>query len=85
MEIVEATCDRHSHPANDGIERRLMTQVEPLEVRNPVMSKQALVAAIAVAVLLVIGMDKDGAPRTFYKPDPVKQGFPTNLDYFNAQ
>ena len=30
-------------------------------------------------------MDKTGAPRTIYKPDPAKHGYPTNLDYFNAQ
>lgn len=30
-------------------------------------------------------MDKTGAPRTFYVPDPAKHGYPTNLDYFNAQ
>ncbi|MEC5217622.1 hypothetical protein RCH09_002582 [Actimicrobium sp. GrIS 1.19] len=30
-------------------------------------------------------MDKSGAPRTFYKPDPAVHGYPTNLDYFNAQ
>ncbi|WP_430733403.1 hypothetical protein [Ectothiorhodospira lacustris] len=30
-------------------------------------------------------MDKTGAPRTFFKPDPAKHGYPTNLDYFNAQ
>lgn len=30
-------------------------------------------------------MDKTGAPRTLYKPDPTKHGYPTNLDYFNAQ
>ena len=30
-------------------------------------------------------MDKTGASRTFYKPDPAKHGYPTNLDYFNAQ
>ena len=30
-------------------------------------------------------MDKTGAPRTFYKADPAKHGYPTNLDYFNAQ
>jgi pyocin large subunit-like protein len=29
-------------------------------------------------------MDKTGAARTFYKPDPGKHGYPTNLDYFNA-
>jgi pyocin large subunit-like protein len=30
-------------------------------------------------------MDKTGAPRTFYVPDPTKHGYPTNLDYFHAQ
>jgi pyocin large subunit-like protein len=30
-------------------------------------------------------MDKTGAPRTFYVPDPAKHGYPTNLDYFHAQ
>ncbi|MBK9493743.1 MAG: hypothetical protein IPO08_04200 [Xanthomonadales bacterium] len=30
-------------------------------------------------------MDKTGAPRTFYVPDPGKHGYPTNLDYFNVQ
>jgi pyocin large subunit-like protein len=27
----------------------------------------------------------NGAPRTFFKPDPVVHGFATNLDYFYAQ
>ncbi|MGB8840196.1 MAG: hypothetical protein WCC64_03915, partial [Aliidongia sp.] len=27
----------------------------------------------------------DGTIRTFYKPDPAVHGYPTNLDYFNAQ
>ncbi|MCL5960389.1 MAG: hypothetical protein M1358_13965 [Chloroflexi bacterium] len=27
----------------------------------------------------------DGTIRTFYKPNPAQHGFPTNLDYFNAQ
>jgi filamentous hemagglutinin len=27
----------------------------------------------------------DGTIRTYYKPDPANHGFPTNLDYFNAQ
>jgi len=27
----------------------------------------------------------DGALRTMFKPDPAKHGYPTNLDYFNAQ
>lgn len=31
------------------------------------------------------GMDKYGAPRTMFKPDPAKHGYPTNRDYFNAQ
>jgi filamentous hemagglutinin len=26
-----------------------------------------------------------GVPRTMFKPDPLKHGYPTNLDYFNAQ
>jgi|ERR1019366_6687422 filamentous hemagglutinin len=26
-----------------------------------------------------------GVPRTLFKPDPAVHGFPTNLDYFNAQ
>jgi RHS repeat-associated protein len=30
-------------------------------------------------------MDSNGVPRTFYKPDPAVHGYPTNLDYFNAQ
>ncbi|MDE0547416.1 hypothetical protein, partial [Microbacterium sp. C7(2022)] len=30
-------------------------------------------------------MDRSGAPRTFFRPDPASHGFPTNLDYFNAQ
>ncbi len=30
-------------------------------------------------------MDRTGAPRTFFKPDPAVHGCPTNLDYFNAQ
>jgi filamentous hemagglutinin len=24
-------------------------------------------------------------PKTMFKPDPIKHGYPTNLDYFNAQ
>ena len=27
----------------------------------------------------------DGTIRTYYKPDPAVHGYPTNLDYFNAQ
>jgi len=27
----------------------------------------------------------DGVPRTMFRPDPAKHGYPTNLDYFNAQ
>lgn len=27
----------------------------------------------------------NGAPKTMFKPDPLKHGHPTNLDYFNAQ
>ena len=30
-------------------------------------------------------IDKTGAPRTFFKPDPAKHGYPTNLEYFHAQ
>ena len=30
-------------------------------------------------------MTKDGTPRTFFRPDPAQHGYPTNLDYFNAQ
>jgi RHS repeat-associated protein len=30
-------------------------------------------------------MDASGAPRTLFKPDPAVHGYPTNLDYFNAQ
>ncbi|MFD0467955.1 RHS repeat-associated core domain-containing protein [Nonomuraea thailandensis] len=30
-------------------------------------------------------MNAQGAPRTYYKPDPHIHGRPTNLDYFNAQ
>ncbi len=30
-------------------------------------------------------MDKSGTPKTMFKPDPAKHGYPTNLDYFNAQ
>ena len=26
-----------------------------------------------------------GATRTFFKPDPKIHGYPTNLDYWNAQ
>ena len=28
---------------------------------------------------------KDGAPKTIFIPDPAKHGYPTNLDYYNAQ
>ncbi|MBB3644211.1 filamentous hemagglutinin [Rhizobium sp. BK619] len=27
----------------------------------------------------------DGTPRTMFRPDPAEHGYPTNLDYFNAQ
>jgi filamentous hemagglutinin len=27
----------------------------------------------------------EGVPKTMFKPDPVDHGYPTNLDYFNAQ
>ena len=27
----------------------------------------------------------DGAPRTMFRPDPAQHGYPTNLEYFNAQ
>jgi RHS repeat-associated protein len=27
----------------------------------------------------------DGAPKTMFKPDPSTHGYPTNLDYYNAQ
>ena len=27
----------------------------------------------------------DGTIRTYFKPDPAKHSYPTNLDYFNAQ
>ncbi|MEV0317701.1 polymorphic toxin-type HINT domain-containing protein [Streptomyces sp. NPDC050658] len=30
-------------------------------------------------------MDPSGVPRTYFKPDPSSHGYPTNLDYFNAQ
>jgi pyocin large subunit-like protein len=30
-------------------------------------------------------MDAAGAPRTFFKPDPIIHGYLTNLDYFHAQ
>lgn len=30
-------------------------------------------------------VSKDGAIRTYYEPDPSIHGYPTNLDYFNAQ
>lgn len=30
-------------------------------------------------------MDSTGAPKTYFKPDPAQHGYPTNLDYFNAQ
>lgn len=29
--------------------------------------------------------DADGAPKTMFRPDPAQHGYPTNLDYFNAQ
>jgi filamentous hemagglutinin len=28
---------------------------------------------------------KTGVPKTMFKPDPAQHGYPTNLDYFNAQ
>jgi len=27
----------------------------------------------------------DGVPKTMFKPDPAQHGYPTNMDYFNAQ
>lgn len=30
-------------------------------------------------------LNNNSMPRTFFKPDPAVHGFPTNLDYFNAQ
>jgi hypothetical protein len=30
-------------------------------------------------------VNADGTIRTYYKPDPAVHGYPTNLDYFNAQ
>jgi filamentous hemagglutinin len=30
-------------------------------------------------------MNAAGEPKTMFKPDPLKHGYPTNLDYFNAQ
>jgi RHS repeat-associated protein len=30
-------------------------------------------------------MDRNGTPRTFYKPDPAVHGYPSNLEYFRAQ
>jgi hypothetical protein len=27
----------------------------------------------------------EGSPKTMFKPDPRIQGYPSNLDYFNAQ
>jgi hypothetical protein len=30
-------------------------------------------------------MDANGAPRTFFRPDPAVHGHATNLDYFYAQ
>jgi filamentous hemagglutinin len=29
--------------------------------------------------------NKQGAPRTFFRPDPAIHGFETNLDYFKHQ
>jgi filamentous hemagglutinin len=31
------------------------------------------------------GVASPTAIRTYYKPDPAVHGYPTNLDYFNAQ
>jgi pyocin large subunit-like protein len=30
-------------------------------------------------------MDASGSPRTFFKPDQAIHGYPSNMDYFNAQ
>lgn len=30
-------------------------------------------------------MDSTGAPKTYFRTDPASHGYPTNLDYFNAQ
>jgi len=30
-------------------------------------------------------LSKDGVIRTYFKPDPAIHGYPTNLDYYNAQ
>ncbi|MCU6368782.1 VENN motif pre-toxin domain-containing protein [Enterobacter quasiroggenkampii] len=29
--------------------------------------------------------NSDGVPKTMFRPDPADHGYPTNLDYFNAQ
>jgi pyocin large subunit-like protein len=30
-------------------------------------------------------LTRDGRIRTYYRPDPKRHGFPTNLDYFNFE
>ncbi len=30
-------------------------------------------------------LTRDGRFRTYYRPDPKRHGFPTNLDYFNFE
>ena len=30
-------------------------------------------------------MKADGTPKTFFVPDPAQHGYPTNMDYYNAQ
>jgi filamentous hemagglutinin len=29
--------------------------------------------------------NSDGSTKTFYKPDPAQHGYPSNIDYWNAQ
>ncbi|MCD9189195.1 MAG: hypothetical protein LUM44_22455 [Pyrinomonadaceae bacterium] len=31
------------------------------------------------------GVGRGGAPATMFRPNPARHGYPTNLDYFNAQ
>ncbi|HFD9223632.1 TPA: hypothetical protein ACF632_005383 [Salmonella enterica] len=38
-----------------------------------------------VGTLTKTRKNADGVPKTMFRPDPADHGYPTNLDYFNAQ
>ncbi|MGK9171323.1 hypothetical protein KXR53_33840 [Inquilinus limosus] len=80
------------HGADFGAENALQYTKQAQEfLRNPgqgVLSKvrsNGDVVRFDPATQAFGVMDSASAPRTFYKPDPARHGYPTNLDYFNAQ